>query len=136
MLAPFAETSAQVWEILRQESNAELGPITLEGSGPQRKVALDVVIDDPVQSMDPAKVDGLAHVLSHVARTRQVVVFTHDDRLPSAVRQPQLPATVWAGTRRERSVVALKKNDDLSQGVAASRRMRSAIVVASSSLIR
>jgi hypothetical protein len=85
--------------------------------------------------MDPAKVDGLAHVLSHVARTRQVVVFTHDDRLPSAVRQPQLPATVWAVTRRERSVVALKKND-LSQGVAASRRMRSAIVVASSSLIR
>jgi hypothetical protein len=52
------------------------------------------------------------------------------------VRQPQLPATVWAVTRRERSVVALKKNDDLSQGVAASRRMRSAIVVASSSLIR
>jgi recombinational DNA repair ATPase RecF len=151
-LAPFAETSARVWEMLRQESNVELGPITLEGSGPQRKVALDVtidgvkgaalsvmsqgelhslglalflprataaespfgflVIDDPVQSMDPAKVDGLARVLSHVAQTRQVVVFTHDDRLRSAVRQLQLPATVWAVTRRERSVVALKKADD------------------------
>lgn len=95
-----------------------------------------LVIDDPVQSMDPAKVDGLAHVLSRVARTRQVVVFTHDDRLPSAMRQLQLPATVWAVTWRERSVVALKKTDDLSQGVADSRRMRSAIVVASSSLIR
>jgi hypothetical protein len=71
-----------------------------------------LVIDDPVQSMDPAKVDGLARVISHVARTRQVVVFTHDDRLPAAVRQLQLPATVWAVTRRERSVVALKKTAD------------------------
>lgn len=151
-LAPFADTSAEVWEMLRQQSNVELGPITLAGAGPQRKVALDVtvdgvrgaalgvmsqgelhslglslflpratatdspfgflVIDDPVQSMDPAKVDGLARVLSFVARTRQVVVFTHDDRLPTALRQLQLPATVWAVTRREQSVVALKKTDD------------------------
>jgi hypothetical protein len=151
-LAPFASNSATVWEMLRQESNVELGPISLEGSGPQRKVALNVtidgvegaalsvmsqgelhalglalflprataaespfgflVIDDPVQSMDPAKVDGLARVLSHVALTRQVVVFTHDDRLTSAMRQLQLPATVWAVTRRERSVVAVKKTDD------------------------
>lgn len=151
-LAPFAQTSAEVWEMLRQESNVELGPITLEGSGPQRKVALDVtvdgvngaalsvmsqgelhalglalflpratamespfgflVIDDPVQSMDPAKVDGLARVLTHVAQTRQVLVFTHDDRLATALRQLQLPATVWAVTRQERSVVTVKKTDD------------------------
>ena len=71
-----------------------------------------VVIDDPVQSMDPAKVDGLARVLSSAAASRQVVVFTHDDRLPAALRQLQLPATVWAVTRRERSVVSLKKVDD------------------------
>jgi hypothetical protein len=71
-----------------------------------------LVIDDPVQSMDPAKVDGLARVLSAVARTRQVVVFTHDDRLPAALRQLQLPATVWAVTRRERSAVRLKKTTD------------------------
>jgi hypothetical protein len=44
-LAPFAATSAKVWEMLRQESNVELGPITLAGAGPQRKVALDVTID-------------------------------------------------------------------------------------------
>jgi AAA domain len=44
-LAPFARTSAQVWETLRQESNVELGPITLAGAGPQRKVTLDVTID-------------------------------------------------------------------------------------------
>ena len=106
-LAPFARTSAAVWETLRQESNVELGPITLAGAGPMRKVTLDVtvdgmpgaplsvmsqgelhalglalflprataadsrfgfvVIDDPVQAMDPAKVDGLARVLSSVA---------------------------------------------------------------------
>jgi hypothetical protein len=35
-LAPFAGTSARVWEMLRQESNVELGPITLAGAGPQR----------------------------------------------------------------------------------------------------
>ena len=147
-LAPFARTSAEVWETLRQESNVELGPITLAGAGPQRKVTLDVtidgvpgaalsvmsqgelhalglalflprataadspfgfvVIDDPVQAMDPAKVDGLARVLSSVAATRQVVVFTHDDRLPAALRQLQLPATVLAVTRHERSVVTVR----------------------------
>ena len=48
-----------------------------------------VVIDDPVQSMDPAKVDGLARVLAEPPRDRQVVVFTHDDRLPEAVRRLQ-----------------------------------------------
>ena len=47
-----------------------------------------MVIDDPVQSMDPAKVDGLARVLADAAaETRQVVVFTHDERLPEAVRR-------------------------------------------------
>ena len=64
-----------------------------------------VVIDDPVQSMDPARVDGLAHTLADAARTRQVVVFTHDDRLPASVRRMQLEATVIAVTRRPGSVV-------------------------------
>jgi hypothetical protein len=32
-LAPFAATSARVWERLRQESNVELGPIMLAGAG-------------------------------------------------------------------------------------------------------
>jgi recombinational DNA repair ATPase RecF len=175
-LVPFARTSAEVWETLRQESNVDLGPITLAGAGPMRKVTLDVtidgvpgaalsvmsqgelhalglalflprataadspfgfvVIDDPVQAMDPAKVDGLARVLSSVALSRQVIVFTHDDRLPAALRQLQLPATVLAVTRRERSIVtirpvsnpvkryldeaqALAKTDALSEGVRA-----------------
>jgi ABC-type Mn2+/Zn2+ transport system ATPase subunit len=37
-----------------------------------------IVMDDPVQSMDPARVDGLARVLEEVGRKRQLVVFTHD----------------------------------------------------------
>ncbi len=151
-LEPFAELSAQIWEMLRQESNVELGPIRLEGSSTHRRLSLDVtvdgvsaaalgvmsqgelhalglalflpratspaspfrflVIDDPVQSMDPAKVDGLARVLSQIAQSRQVIVFTHDDRLAEAVRRLQLPATIWEVVRRERSIVELKKNDD------------------------
>ncbi|MBB5153633.1 AAA family ATPase [Saccharopolyspora phatthalungensis] len=71
-----------------------------------------IVIDDPVQAMDPAKVDGLAHVLAATARTRQVVVFTHDARLTEAVRRLQLPATVWEVCRRERSQVEIRKIDD------------------------
>jgi hypothetical protein len=53
-----------------------------------------VLIDDPVQAMDNDKVAGLAKVLDEVARTRQVVVFTHDDRLPTACRQLGVDARV------------------------------------------
>lgn len=67
-----------------------------------------LMIDDPVQSMDPTKVDGLARVLAEVARTRQVIVFTHDLRLPEAVRRLQIPATVLEVQRRERSVVEVR----------------------------
>jgi predicted ATPase len=71
-----------------------------------------VVIDDPVQSMDPARVDGLARVLADTAKTRQVVVFTHDDRLPEAVRRLGVPASVTEVTRREASVVDLREAHD------------------------
>ncbi|PRX50870.1 RecF/RecN/SMC family protein [Prauserella shujinwangii] len=46
-----------------------------------------VVLDDPIQAMDPAKVDSFVRILARLARERQVVVFSHDDRLPQAVRQ-------------------------------------------------
>ena len=49
-----------------------------------------VVIDDPVQAMDPARVDGLARVLAETARTHQVVVFSHDDRLPESLRRQRM----------------------------------------------
>ena len=66
------------------------------------------ILDDPVQAMDPVRVDGLARVLHSLAMTRQVVVFTHDDRLPAAVRRLQIPATILSVTRRPRSRVELK----------------------------
>jgi ABC-type lipoprotein export system ATPase subunit/energy-coupling factor transporter ATP-binding protein EcfA2 len=81
-----------------------------------------VVVDDPVQSMDPAKVDGLAEVLGEIAGTRQVVVFTHDDRLPEAVRRLGLQATVWEVGRRERSVVELRPGDDPAERYLADAR--------------
>mgnify|MGYP000927473301 CR=1 FL=1 len=53
-----------------------------------------LMIDDPVQALDHSKVDGLAEVLSQLAAERQVVVFTHDDRLPEAAARLGLPAEV------------------------------------------
>lgn len=71
-----------------------------------------VVIDDPVQSMDPARVDGLARALEDAAATRQVIVFTHDERLPEAVRRLQIKCKILAVTRRPRSVVEVRTSLD------------------------
>lgn len=71
-----------------------------------------IVIDDPVQAMDPAKVDGLARVLLRTAETRQVVVFTHDDRLADAVRRfsPHgFPAQHLDVVRREQSGIEIRQ---------------------------
>ena len=78
-----------------------------------------VVIDDPVQAMDPGKVDGLARVLDMVARTRQVVVFTHDERLPESIRRLQIQADVLEVTRRAQSVVECRKTRDPGHAVSA-----------------
>jgi hypothetical protein len=67
-----------------------------------------MVIDDPVQSMDPSKVDGLARVLAGAATNRQVIVFTHDERLPEAVRRLGLDATILEVTRRPESIVEVR----------------------------
>jgi energy-coupling factor transporter ATP-binding protein EcfA2 len=71
-----------------------------------------IVIDDPVQSMDPARVDGLARVLESASVDRQVVVFTHDDRLPEAVRRLDVAAEIVEVTRRDGSVVELRRAHD------------------------
>ena len=71
-----------------------------------------VVIDDPVQAMDPSKVDGLARVLDGIARERQVIVFTHDDRLAEAVRRLGVDARQMEVTRRDRSVVEVREVAD------------------------
>jgi len=75
-----------------------------------------VVIDDPVQSMDPARVDGLARALDETARTRQVIVFTHDERLPEAVRRLAIKSTILSITRRPKSVVEVRTALDPIQG--------------------
>ncbi|ATE57062.1 ATP-binding protein [Actinosynnema pretiosum] len=62
-------------------------PRATDGRSPFRFL----VLDDPVQAMDPAKVDGFARLLAEVAQDRQVVVFSHDDRLPEVVRDLNLP---------------------------------------------
>ncbi|HEX9031894.1 MAG TPA: AAA family ATPase [Streptosporangiaceae bacterium] len=151
-LAPFAQRSQQIWELLRQESNVELSGMRLDGSSTRRRVMFPatvdgtatqamavmshgemqalglavflprasaddspfrfLLIDDPVHSMDPSKVDGLARVLESLAATRQVIVLTHDNRLPEAVRRLEVAATIWEVTRRQGSVVELRKNLD------------------------
>ncbi|ROO84501.1 AAA domain-containing protein [Actinocorallia herbida] len=87
-----------------------------------------VLIDDPVQSMDPAKVDGLAKVLDSVARHRQVVVFTHDTRLRDAVARLRLPASVLEVTRGERSAVAVRPvEDEVSRALADARAVAATV---------
>ena len=77
-----------------------------------------VVIDDPVQAMDPARVDGLARVLADTAKTHQVVVFSHDDRLPASVRRQGIPARVVEVARRSDSRVELRAAlDPVAQAV-------------------
>ncbi len=71
-----------------------------------------VMIDDPVQAMDPARVDGLARVLEKIAQTHQVIVFTHDDRLPESVRRLQIPAEVTEVTRQPGSKVSTRPVQD------------------------
>ncbi|WNZ07468.1 AAA family ATPase [Streptomyces sp. 11x1] len=71
-----------------------------------------LVIDDPVQSMDPEKVEGLARVLDACARDRQVIVFTHDTRLAQAVDHLGIRATVLHVTRGTDSVVGVETASD------------------------
>ncbi len=46
-----------------------------------------VVLDDPIQAMDPTKVEGFVAVMQKLAVDRQVIVLSHDDRLSAAVRR-------------------------------------------------
>jgi recombinational DNA repair ATPase RecF len=147
--APIADRTMAAWEHLRQQSSVDLKRVALVGAATQRRVTLDVtidnqdgaalgvmsqgelhalalslflpratldespfrfvVIDDPVQSMDPARVDGLARVLEDTARTRQVIVFTHDNRLPEAVRRLRIPAIIHEVMRRGQSAVEVRE---------------------------
>lgn len=71
-----------------------------------------VVLDDPVQAMDPSKVDGLVSVLAEIAKTRQVVVLSHDDRLAAAVRRSHIDAHILEVTRGAGSHVFVREAKD------------------------
>ena len=97
-------------------SQGEVNALALSVFLPRATVASSpfrfLVIDDPVQAMDPSKVDGLARVLDDVSRTRQVLVFTHDDRLPEAIRRLDITAHILEVTRRPSSVVDIRPGLD------------------------
>ncbi|OYO16409.1 hypothetical protein CGZ94_04295 [Enemella evansiae] len=97
--------SAQKLEIPAEVDGVQAGALRVMSQGELHALALAlflprvatdaspfrfVVLDDPVQAMDPAKVEGLLDVLLSLARTRQVVVFSHDDRLAAAARRRML----------------------------------------------
>lgn len=150
-LAPIEAGAKRAWAKLRQESNVDIGSLSLAGSNTSRHVRIDstvdgvestiavlsqgelhalalalflpratmadspfrfLVLDDPVQAMDPAKVDGLVEVLGEIAQHRQVVVFSHDDRLASAVRRSPIAATVVEVSRGKDSRVAIRTSLD------------------------
>lgn len=74
-----------------------------------------VVLDDPVQAMDPAKVDGLVRVLAKIADQRQVIVFSHDNRFADAVRRAQVNAQILEVTRESGSRVTVTNAFDPPQ---------------------
>ncbi|MFE6551722.1 AAA family ATPase [Streptomyces sp. NPDC057746] len=85
-----------------------------------------VVIDDPVQSMDPAKVNGLAQVLHELGEHRQVVVFTHDTRLQRAFTSQELPVAVFEVERGESSKVKVRSvTDPVRQAIDDARALAS-----------
>ncbi|WOC12185.1 AAA family ATPase [Gordonia sp. MP11Mi] len=148
-LAPIAEQARQIWASLRQESDVDLGSITLEGRNTSRRVSVQgtvdgedtgvlsvmsqgelhalalalfipratvpaspfgfLVLDDPIQAMDPAKIDGFLSVLQDLAKTRQVIVFSHDDRLPAAIRRLSVDANLVEVSREPGSRVIAKR---------------------------
>jgi hypothetical protein len=67
-----------------------------------------VVLDDPIQAMDPAKIDGFVQVLSEIAQTHQVIVFSHDDRLASVIRETGADARLVEVVRESGSKVTVR----------------------------
>lgn len=151
-LLPISDAARKAWAMLRQESNVDLGSLTLEGAATRRRVSIEatvdgrdagalavmsqgelhalalalflprasmpespfrfVVLDDPVQAMDPAKVEGLVQLLAELAATRQVIVLSHDDRLPAAARRARVGARILEVTRGAGSTVSVSDSLD------------------------
>lgn len=66
-----------------------------------------LVFDDPIQAMDPSKIDGFLDVLTTLAKDRQVIVLTHDNRLPAAIRTSRAPARIVEVTRAMNSAISV-----------------------------
>lgn len=149
-LKPVAAQARKIWAQLRQESNVDLGEITLQGTATRRRAILGgsvdgeptkalsvmsqgelhalalalflpratavdspfrfVVLDDPIQAMDPAKIDGFVQVLTEIAQTHQVIVFSHDDRLASVIRETGVDARLVEVVRESDSKVTVRDN--------------------------
>jgi energy-coupling factor transporter ATP-binding protein EcfA2 len=71
-----------------------------------------LVLDDPIQAMDPSKIDGFLQVLTELAGDRQVIVLSHDDRLPAAIRVSRTKARVLEVTRGSNSTVHVTESSD------------------------
>jgi DNA repair exonuclease SbcCD ATPase subunit len=71
-----------------------------------------IVFDDPIQAMDPSKIDGFLQVLTDLAADRQVIVLTHDDRLPAAIRASRATARIVEVTRGANSAVHVAESSD------------------------
>ena len=69
-----------------------------------------LVLDDPIQAMDPAKVEGFVRVLERIAATRQVIVFSHDDRLATAIRNLAVDARIVEITRGAGSTIIVTES--------------------------
>lgn len=86
------ETGAPAFGVMSQgELNSLAISVFLPRSGRPESPFRYVVIDDPVQSMDPSKVDGLARILAATAEQRQVL----SSRTTTACRSP---LAGWAST--------------------------------------
>lgn len=66
-----------------------------------------LVFDDPIQAMDPSKIDGFLDVLTGLAKDRQVIVLTHDNRLPAAIRTSRAHARIVEVTRAMNSAISV-----------------------------
>ena len=83
-----------------------------------------LIIDDPVQAMDPRRVEGLAEVLYELSHTRQVIVFTHDDRLAESTRRLGIPADLFECQREKESrVLARQVSTPIKQTLKDARRL-------------
>ena len=150
-LKPIAAQARKIWSQLRQESNVDLGDITLEGTATRRRAQLSgsvdgkatkalsvmsqgelhalalalflpratalkspfrfVVLDHPIQAMDPAKIDGFVQVLSEIAvKPIRSLVFSTTDRLASVIRETGVDARMVEVVREAGSRVILRDN--------------------------